>query len=117
MKNIRLTQLLRSLLVIGCTSAMFAAQAQVAVDVPAAEDLIKLSRCDKCHSVDKIKTGPSFKKTAEKYKGKANAEAELMIHLTTGPMVEVDGKKEAHSKVKSKNDAAIKNLIQYILSR
>jgi hypothetical protein len=32
-------------------------------------------------------------------------------------MVEIDGVKEEHTKVKSKDDAAIKNLARYILSR
>jgi hypothetical protein len=32
-------------------------------------------------------------------------------------MVEIDGVKEEHTKVKSKDEAAIKNLARYILSR
>lgn len=92
------------------------AQAQ-AVDVIAAEALIKDSKCGKCHSVDKQKNGPSFKKTAAKYKGKTDAEAKLYTHLTTGPMVKIDDVEEEHTKVKSKDEAAIKNLARYILSR
>jgi cytochrome c len=91
-------------------------QAQ-AVDVAAAEELIQASKCNKCHSVDKQKDGPSFKKTAAKYKGKADAEAKLVTHLTTGPMIEIDGVKEEHTKAKTKDDAAVKNLARYILSR
>jgi cytochrome c len=117
MKSKQLSQLLRNLLAIGFTGALFAGQAQAAVDVAAAEELMKVSKCTKCHSVDKKKTGPSFKETAAKYKGKADGEAKLVTHLTTGPMVEVDGEKEAHTKVKSTDDAAIKNLAQYILTR
>ena len=88
-----------------------------AVDVPAAEDLIKASKCSKCHSVDKEKTGPAYNKTAAKYKGQADAEAKLITHLTTGPKIKVDGEEEEHVKVKSTDAAAIKNLAQYILSR
>jgi cytochrome c len=91
-------------------------QAQT-VDVPAAEKLIGDSKCTKCHSVDKIKDGPSFKKTAEKYKGKADAESKIFTHITTGPMVEIDGVKEEHFKIKSKDEAGIKNVVRYILSR
>jgi hypothetical protein len=32
-------------------------------------------------------------------------------------MVEIDGEKEEHKEIKAKDDAAIKNLIHYILSR
>jgi cytochrome c len=88
-----------------------------AVDVDAAQELAKASKCTKCHSVDKKKDGPSFKETAAKYKDKPDAVAKLYTHLTTGPKVKVDGKEEEHTKVKSTNEADIKNLIAYILSR
>lgn len=88
-----------------------------AVDEDAAQALAKQNKCTKCHSVDKKKDGPSFKETAAKYKGKADAEAKLFTHLTTGPKVKVDGKEEEHTNIKSANDAEIKNLIAYILSR
>jgi cytochrome c len=63
------------------------------------------------------KTAPSYKKTAAKYKGKADGEAKLYTHLTTAPMVEIDGVKEEHTKIKSTDEAAIKNVARYILSR
>jgi cytochrome c len=91
-----------------------AAQGQ---DVSAAEALIKKSGCTKCHSVAAKKEGPSFKETAAKYKGKADAEAALIKHLTTNPKVKVDGKEELHDSLKTKNDGEIKNVIAYILSR
>lgn len=106
----------RTLLALGLTTAVMSVQAQ-AVDVVAAEALLQANKCSKCHSVDKQKDGPSFKKTAGKYKGKADAEAKLFTHLTTAPTVEIDGVKEEHIKIKAKDDAAIKNLAQYILSR
>lgn len=86
------------------------------IDIASAETLLKDSKCAKCHSVDKQKDGPSFKKTAAKYKGKADAEAKLYKHLTTAPMVKIDGVEEEHAKVKSRDEAAIKNLARYILS-
>ena len=92
------------------------AQAQN-VDMVAAEALAKKSGCMKCHSVTAKKDGPSFKETAAKYKGKPDAEATLYEHLTTGPMIKIDGKEERHELIKSKNDAEIKNVIDYILSR
>ena len=87
------------------------------VDIGAAEALMKKSGCMKCHSVSAKKDGPSFKETAAKYKGKADAEATLYKHLTTGPTIKIDGKEERHEIIKSKNDAEIKNVIAYILSR
>ena len=116
MKPTKISHFLRALLAISLTGAALAVQAQ-AVDVAAADKLIEASKCGKCHSVDKQKDGPSFKKTAAKYKGKADAEAKLVTHITTGPEIEIDGVKEKHTIVKSKDDAAIKNLVHYILSR
>jgi len=96
--------------------AMPAAYAQN-VDVGAAEALAKKSGCMKCHSVTAKKDGPSFKATAEKYKGKPDAEAALYKHLTTHPTIKIDGKEEKHESPKTTSDAEIKNLIAYILSR
>ena len=96
--------------------AMPAAYAQK-VDVGAAEALAKKSGCMKCHSVTAKKDGPSFKATAEKYKGKPDAEAALYKHLTTHPTIKIDGKEEKHESPKTTSDAEIKNLIAYILSR
>lgn len=88
-----------------------------AVDAAAAEALAKKSKCFTCHSVDKKKDGPSFKETAGKYKGKPDAESKLFTHLTSNPKVKVDGKEEIHESPKTKNDAEIKNLAAWILSR
>jgi cytochrome c len=93
------------------------AQAQPAVDTAAAEALMKKSGCNKCHSLSAKKEGPPYKETVAKYKGKADAEASLFKHLTTNPMVMVDGKEELHESLKTKNDADVKNVIAYILSR
>lgn len=87
------------------------------LNVAAAEALAKKSNCTKCHSVDKKKDGPAFKETAAKYKGKADAEAKLVKHITTGPKVKIDGVEEEHQIVKTKDEAEIKNLVCYILSR
>jgi cytochrome c len=88
-----------------------------AADDAAAESLMKKSGCFKCHSVDKKKDGPAYKEVAAKLKGKPGAEDELYKHLTTQPMVKIEGKEEKHAKLKTDDDAQIKNVIQYILSR
>ena len=87
------------------------------VDVSAAEALAKKSGCMKCHSVSAKKEGPSFKETAAKYKGKPDAEKALVTHLTTNPKIKVDGKEELHDALKTKNEADVRNVVRYILSR
>lgn len=95
---------------------MTASMANAAVDADAAQALLKKSDCFKCHAVDKKKDGPPYKEVAKKYKGKADAEDKLTKHITTSPMVEIDGKKEEHKSIKSKDAAEIKNVVQWILS-
>jgi cytochrome c len=87
------------------------------IDADAAQALIKKSDCGKCHAVDKKKDGPSYKETATKLKGKAGAEDEVYKHLTTSPKVKIDGKEEEHKAIKSKDEAEIRNLARWILSR
>ena len=87
------------------------------LDVSAAEGLAKKSGCLKCHSIAQKKDGPSYKSVAETYNGKADAEATLYKHLTTSPKVKVDGKEEEHDPLKTKNDAEIRNVVKWILSR
>jgi len=95
---------------------MTASLANAAVDADAAQALLKKSDCFKCHSIDKKKDGPAFKDVAKKYKGKADAEDKLVKHITTKPMIEIDGKKEEHKAVKTSDPAEIKNAVQWILS-
>lgn len=85
-------------------------------DEDAARHLAKKSGCFKCHAIDKKKDAPSFKKTAEKLKGKPDAEEELYKHLTTNPKVKVEGREERHKSPKTKDEKEIRNLIHWILS-
>ena len=96
----------------GAFAVSFNVQAQ---DTAAAEALIKKSGCLKCHSVSADKDGPSFKKTAAKYKGNADAAAALQSALKSGKM-KVDGKDVKHAVLKG-DDGQIKNVVAYILSR
>jgi cytochrome c len=91
--------------------------AAYAADDAAAEALARKSNCLKCHAVDKKKDGPSFKETAAKYKGKPEAEAKLFTHLTTNPKIKVDGKEEEHASLKTKDEAEVRNVVQWVLSR
>lgn len=108
------------LLLSGLLVFSFNGIASAEVDANAAQALMKKSDCFKCHSVDKKKDGPPFRETAKKYKDKyknmAEAEQKLYIHLTTNPKVKVDDVEEEHTSLKTKNDADIRNVIQWILS-
>lgn len=109
-----MNKMLGTLALFGALGLASGAQAQ---DTAAAEALMKKSGCLKCHSVSAKKEGPPFKETAAKYKGKPDAAAALFKHLTTNPKVKVDGKEELHDNLKTKNDADVKNVVAYILSR
>lgn len=117
--NMKFSKSLVSALVAGVAAAAFSGGA-LAQDVDAAKDLMKQNKCTQCHGMDKDKDGPSFKKTAAKYKGKADAEATLVKHLTSSPKVKLaDGSEEEHKVVKTTppNDKAqVANLVKYILS-
>ena len=80
-------------------AAPFAVQAQ-----DAGEAAVKKLGCLKCHSVSADKDGPSFKKSAAKYKGES---AKLEAYLKAS--------KDKHMVVKSDGD--LKNIVAYILSR
>lgn len=102
---------------IAFTSLALISSTAFALDDAGREALMKDSKCLKCHAVAKEKDGPSFKKTAEKYKGKADAEQKLFTHLTTGPKVKIDGNEEEHVKIKTTNEADIKTVIAWILAQ
>ena len=68
--------------------------------------LAKSSGCMNCHSVDAKKMGPSFKDTAAKYKGKADAEATITAKLA--------GKK-GHPEVKAEG-ADLAAIVKWILA-
>lgn len=88
------------------------------VNEDAAETLAKAGKCFRCHSVDKAKKAPSYKRIAQKYKGKADAEAVLTKHLSGSKTVKVeDGGDEEHDPPPAKDAADLKNLVQWILSR
>lgn len=105
-----------SVMVAAALMLALAGAAQANVDVKSAQALAKKSNCTKCHTPDRKKDGPSYKETAEKYKGKADAENILVKHLTTNPKIKVDGVEETHENVKSKDDKEIRNLVKWILS-
>lgn len=87
------------------------------MDKDAAYALLKKNNCLKCHSIDKKKDGPAYMEVAKKYRGKADAEAKLFKHVTTGPKIKLeDGTEEEHKIIKTANDDETRALIRWILS-
>jgi cytochrome c len=84
----------------------------------AAEELAKAGKCFRCHSVDKAKKAPSYKRIAAKYKGNPEAEAKMIKHLSGAQKVKVeDGGDEEHEPPPAKDAADLKNLVRWILTR
>lgn len=98
--------------------AAWATPATAQIDAEAAIALAKKNDCTKCHSVDKEKKAPSYKKIAAKYKGKPDGEEKAIKNMTTGQKVKLDdGTEEEHKIINTKDQAAIKNLAAWILSQ
>ncbi|WP_394757563.1 c-type cytochrome [Rhodoferax sp.] len=94
------------------------APAHAAVDTDAAQALFKKNSCTKCHSVDKVRKGPSLQKIAVKYKGKADGQEKIIKNITTGPKLKLeDGSEEEHKIIETKDTAELKNLADWILSQ
>ena len=97
-------------------AAAFVSLPAAAQDADAVQKLLKAEGCTKCHSVDKTKKGPAFKKVAADLKGKADAEQKLTKFLTTSPKVKLDdGSEEEHKALKDPKATA--NVIKWILSQ
>lgn len=89
----------------------------MAVDEADATTLLEASRCIRCHDVQNEITGPSFRKTAAKYKGNPEAPAKLTKHITVPNEVKIDGEMEKHGQVKTRDADRIGNLVNWILSQ
>ncbi|MGD9583943.1 MAG: c-type cytochrome [Lysobacterales bacterium] len=87
------------------------------VNVAQAKALFTTNKCGSCHAPDKTKKGPSLRKIADENKGKPDAEQLLIKQMTTAPTVKLaDGTEEEHKIIKTKDEAKMKNLAQWILS-
>jgi len=92
--------------------ALVAAFATAALAGPAlaapADDIIAKEKCSKCHTATTTKKAPSWASVAEKYKGKADAEAKLVAMLKTGGA-------DDHLKVAA-SDADLKAIVAIVLA-
>jgi len=106
--------------VIGVAALLFSSAASAA-DETAARELARANNCFKCHAISKDKDGPAYHKVAEELRGKPDAEAKLIHHITSGEKAKFpDGHEEDHKIVKTDppNDIAqIKNLVDWILAQ
>lgn len=110
--------------IITLTGAMLlalAGSATAEVDADAAQKLAKKNDCTKCHAADKSKKGPSYKKTAAKYKGKADGQEKVIHNITSGNKVKIkqdDGTEveEDHKIIDTKDPKELKNIADWILS-
>ncbi len=115
MKSILITG--RVLACIAATAAFSITASSHAADATAAEKLARQEGCLRCHGIDRGKDGPAYKEVAAKFKGKSDAEARLLNHLSSGEKVKFpDGHQEEHKIPKTKDQDQIKNLVQWILS-
>lgn len=89
-----------------------------ALDDEDAKALFKKNDCVKCHAPEKEKRGPSLKKMAAQYAGKADAEAKILKGMQSSDKVKVsDGTEESHKPIDSKDQAVLKNLARWILAQ
>ena len=95
-----------------------AGTASAAMSDDDAKKLLKSNDCTKCHTIDKTKKGPPYKKVAEKYKGKPDAVEKLNHNLTDAPKVKLeDGTEEEHKVLKTDTPQQKADLINWILAR
>jgi cytochrome c len=93
-----------------CTSAF------AAMDDESAKAFMKEHDCTKCHSVTKTKKGPSYKKIADKHRGKADAMDKLYKQVTTGPKVKLEDGTEEEHKILEVDPKEIREMLQWILT-
>lgn len=89
-----------------------------AMDEAAIEPYLKKQGCMKCHAIAKEKKGPSYKKIAAKYKGKAEGESKAIKNMVDGQKVKLDdGTEEEHKVIETKDQGDLKAIAQWILAR
>jgi cytochrome c len=88
-----------------------------AVDAASAQEQLKSNNCVKCHAPDRKKDGPAYRDVAAKFRDEADAEKKIIHHMTSGEMIKLpDGHEERHKKIKTNDEAQLKNLAAWILS-
>lgn len=96
---------------------LFRAFDAFALDVIAAQTLVRQSACLECHSVYQKKVGPAWKDVAARYHSEPQAAQKLRSHVTTGRMARFDdGHEEHHPILKTADAKRIDNVVAWILA-
>lgn len=82
-----------------------------------AQKTLKKQGCLKCHAISRKKDGPSIKEIAVKYRKEEDGTQKLREHLTSAPVIEIEGKKEKHKQFKAKSPDDLDAVIEWILSK
>jgi cytochrome c len=78
---------------------------------------MKRSGCFKCHAVEREKLGPAYREVAAKYRASPDAGQRLYLHLTTSPVIRIDGQEERHMALTKATEAEVRAVAAWILSR
>ncbi|MDX1594919.1 MAG: c-type cytochrome [Gammaproteobacteria bacterium] len=110
--------MLGSLVLVGCQTAPSTPEdePQVAHAPMAIQRLARKNDCFKCHAVQREKEGPSWHSVAEKYRDREDARARLYKHLTTAPIIDLQGDPEKHKQLKDLQPGEIRALVDWILT-
>jgi cytochrome c len=81
------------------------------------EALMKRSGCFRCHAVAQEKVGPAYRDVAAKYRGSADGEQRIFIHLTTSPRIRIDGQEETHVSLRNASETDVRSVARWILSQ
>ena len=96
---------------------LWAAPDAFALDVIAAQTLVRQSGCLECHSVYQKKGGPAWKDVAAKYHSEPEAVQKLRSHVTTGRKARFDdGHERDHPILKTADAKRIDNVVNWILA-
>jgi cytochrome c len=79
--------------------------------------LMKKSHCFRCHAEKRTKDGPAYQTIAETRRGKPGIEAALLRHVTKLDTVAINGRMEDHEPLQTRDDAAARAVVQWILTR
>lgn len=99
--------------------SMAAISGTAGADEAASLELAKKSGCLACHSVEKKVVGPAWKDVAARYKGKAEAKAQLIEKVKKGGKgnwTEVTGGAPMPPYAPRVPDADIESLVAFVLS-
>lgn len=90
-----------------CIVAAVAAAGILFAGTASAQADLAQKACGTCHALDTKKMGPSFKDIAQKFKGNASAQADIVTKLKTG---------KGHPAVKA-SDADLAGIVKWVLAQ